>query len=283
MFDSLSGIGMTLRMLKPLFVLGVFVLLSACAPNKLSRKGTVLQGSSQAAPLKALMVCGGCCHDYKNQKQILSEGISKRANVQFTIVHEGDDRTNRVSIYEKPEWWKSYDVIFHNECFGMVSDDAFIENIAAAHKAGVAAVMLHCSTHSYRAGKTDEWRKTLGISSFKHEKRRDLKIENLKPEHPVMKGFPAVWNNPADELYENAKVWPNVVPLAEAYGQDTKTNHICIWLNRHAKARVFATTLGHGNETMQSDVFLDLVTRGMLWTCDKLDENGMPKPGYAGK
>jgi hypothetical protein len=39
-------------------------------------------------PLKVLMVCGGCCHDYENQKLILSEGISARANVEFTIVHE---------------------------------------------------------------------------------------------------------------------------------------------------------------------------------------------------
>jgi len=28
---------------------------------------------------------------------------------------------------------------------------------------------------------------------------------------------------------------------------------------------------------------LGLVTRGLLWACDKLDENGQPKPGYAAK
>ena len=39
-------------------------------------------------PLRALMVCGGCCHDYEKQKLILSEGISKRASVEWTIVHE---------------------------------------------------------------------------------------------------------------------------------------------------------------------------------------------------
>lgn len=232
-------------------------------------------------PLRALMVCGGCCHDYTNQKKILSEGISKRANVDFTIIQEGNDRTNRVSIYANANWWKGFDVIVHNECYGMVNDDQFIANIAAAHKAGVPAVMLHCSTHSYRAGSTDAWRETLGLRSMSHDKNRDLLIKNVKPEHPVMKGFPAEWPNPKDELYRNEKVWPTVTPLATAFSEESKKDHVVVWLNSFGKARVFATTLGHGNDTMKSDIYLDLVTRGLLWACDKLDDDGKPKVGYA--
>ena len=239
-----------------------------------------LSAAEPSRPLRALMVCGGCCHDYTNQKQILSEGISKRANVDFTIIHEGTDRTNRVSIYENTNWWKSFDVIVHNECFGMVNDDRFIENIAAAHKAGVPAVMLHCSTHSYRAGSTDAWRETLGLRSMSHDKNRDLLIKNVKPEHPIMKGFPREWPNPKDELYRNEKVWPTVTPLATAFSEESKKDHVVIWLNHYGNTRVFATTLGHGNDTMKSDVYLDLVTRGLLWTCDKLDDEGRPKAGY---
>ncbi len=233
-------------------------------------------------PLRALLVTGGCCHDYESQKKILSEGISARANVTWTIVHEGGDtKEYLISIYHKKDWAKGCDVIVHNECFGMVSDDAFVETITAAHQGGVPAVMLHCSTHSYRAAKTDEWRMCIGQSSFSHEKRRDLEVKALKPEHPVMKGFPATWPDPDDELYKNEKLWPNTIPLAQAYGQDTKKDHMVIWVNTYGKARVFGTTLGHQNATMQSDVYLDLVTRGLLWACDKLDDNGKPKPGYA--
>src|SRR6185369_16149505 len=108
----------------------------------------MLRAAEDAKPLRALMVCGGCCHDYEHQKHILADGISARANIEFTIVHEGKDRTNRVSIYEKPNWWQGYDVILHNECFGYVDDNKFIEGITAAHTAGVPAVMLHCSEHS---------------------------------------------------------------------------------------------------------------------------------------
>src|SRR3954467_6230382 len=108
---------------------------------------SISRAAESAKPWRALMGCGGCCHDYEHQKHILADGISERANVEFTVVHEGSGRTNRISIYEKLNWWQGYDVILHNECFGYVDDVKFIEGIIAAHAAGVPAVMLHCSEH----------------------------------------------------------------------------------------------------------------------------------------
>ncbi len=246
---------------------------------------TLFTRAEAPKPLRALMVCGGCCHDYTAQKKILSEGISARANVEWTIVHENapkgtDDRNHRISIYEKADWWKGYDIVLHNECFGAVADNAFIEGITAAHKAGVPAVLLHCSAHSYRACTTDEWRKLVGITSRSHEKNRDLTVKVIKAEHPVMKGFPATWLDPKDELYKNEKVWPNCIPLAQAYGEDTKMDHAVIWVNTYGSARVFTTTLGHDNATMRDPVYLDLVTRGLLWACGKLNDDGTAASGY---
>ena len=242
---------------------------------------TGLATAAETKPLRVLMVTGGCCHDYEQQKKILSEGISARAKVEWTIVHEGgDSRTYQVGLYAKDDWAKGFDVIVHNECFGAVTDVAFIERIVKAHADGVPAVMLHCSTHSYRAAKTDEWRKAIGQTSMSHEKNRDLLVKTIQPEHPVMKGFPAEWKDPKDELYKNEKLWPNTIPLAQAYGQDTKKDHMVIWVNTYGKGKVFGTTLGHGNHTMADPVYLDLVARGLLWTCGKLDANGKPAPGY---
>lgn len=240
---------------------------------------------ASAPPLKVLMVTGGCCHDYETQKMILAEGLSARANVEFTVVHEEGpdgkkDRTHRLSLYEKDGWARGYDVVLHNECFGAVTDTAFVERIAKAHHDGVPAVMLHCSAHSYRAAATDEWRKCVGQTSMSHEKSRDLKVKNVKPEHPVMKGFPLEWLDPKDELYKNEKLWENFVPLAEAYGEETQKNHALVWLNTYGKARVFGTTMGHSNETMSETVFLDLVARGLLWSCGKLGDDGKPLAGY---
>lgn len=240
---------------------------------------------AQTPPLKVLMVTGGCCHDYEQQKVILSEGISARANVSFTIVHEEGpkgkaDREHKVTIYEKADWAKGYDVVLHNECFGAVTNVAFVERIAKAHHDGVPAVMLHCSTHSYRAAATDAWRECVGQKSMSHEKNRDLRVKNTALEHPVMQGFPLEWLDPKDELYKNEILYPNFVPLAKAFGEDTKKDHHVIWVNTYGKAKVFGTTLGHNNETMKDPVYLDLVTRGLLWACGKLDDTGIPAPGY---
>ncbi len=249
-----------------------------------SLSGLLVVGAAEAAarpkPLRVLLVAGGCCHDYEKQKKILADGLTARANVEITTVHEGTDREHKVALYEKADWSNGYDVVVHDECFGAVTDDAFVERITAPHTAGLPAVMLHCSTHTYRAAKTDEWRRTLGISSFSHETRRDFTVKNLKPDHPIMKGFPMEWPDAQDELYKNEKLWPGMVPLAQAHGQETQKDHFVIWLNTSGKERVFSTTLGHGNETVQSDTYLGLVTRGLLWACGKLGPDGKPTAGY---
>ncbi len=244
--------------------------------------------AAETKPLKVLMVTGGCCHDYENQKVILAKGLAARANVEFTIVHEEGpegkkDRTHRISIYEKADWAKGYDVVLHNECFGAIEDVAFVERIAKPHREGLPAVMLHCSTHSYRVAKTDEWRKVVGQKSMSHEKGRDLHVVNVKPEHPVMKGFPMQWLDMADELYKNEELYPGFVPLAKAYGEDTKKDHNLVWVSTYGKGKTFGTTMGHNNSTMQDPVFLDLVARGLLWSCGKLNDDGTPKAGYGPK
>src|SRR5215475_2271791 len=126
-----------------------------------------------AEPLRALMITGGCCHDYEAQKKILSEGISARANVTWTIIHEGsnDSRDTKFSIYNKLDWTNGFDVVVHNECSGFVTNVDWVEHIAKAHFEGVPAVVLHCSIHSYRNSTTDEWRKVLGVSSYRHQQR----------------------------------------------------------------------------------------------------------------
>ncbi|MCA9051163.1 MAG: ThuA domain-containing protein [Planctomycetaceae bacterium] len=241
--------------------------------------------AEKPAPLRGLLITGGCCHDYENQKRIITEGMSQRVNIEWEIVHEGaDGREYEISVYKKPGWAKGYDVIFHNECFGAVTNDEFVQGITGAHYDGVPAVFVHCSLHSYRNAPVaaESWRELIGVTSRSHEKHRAVKVVRLNEDHPVMKGFPAEWPTPNGELYKIEKVWPNCIPLAKAYGEDTKLDHTVVWVNTFGPARVFGTSLGHHNETMNNDVWLDMTARGLLWAVDRLAPDGRPLPGYEG-
>jgi type 1 glutamine amidotransferase len=230
--------------------------------------------------IKALLVTGGGFHDYDAQRKTLTAGLTRRLNLDLTVVQEGTTREHRMSIYEKADWARGYDVVIHNECFGLVADKDFVERVAAPHKAGVPAVILHASVHSFRNAPTDEWRQVIGQRSMSHESRRDLAVKVLQPDNPVMRGSPAAWTSSADELYKIERTWPGIVPLAKAYGEETKQEHVVVWLNTYGQGRSFVTTLGHFDATMRTDEYLDLVARGLLWAVGKLGADGRPLPGY---
>jgi hypothetical protein len=74
--------------------------------------GNEKQVDNKKKPIKALLVTGGCCHDYERQKLILTQGISARADVEWTIVHQGGSTTNtKIPLYENPDWAKGFDVV----------------------------------------------------------------------------------------------------------------------------------------------------------------------------
>jgi type 1 glutamine amidotransferase len=231
------------------------------------------KAAKEVKPLKVLLVTGGCCHDYDRQKLILSEGIARGARTEFTIVQEGGKTTNhKISIYEKDDWADAYDVVIHNECFSDVKEPAFTERILKPHREGKPAVVIHCAMHCYR-DKTDEWFKFLGVTSHKHGGHFPFEAVNLKPDNPVMQGFGEKWKTPAGELYHIAKVWDTCTPLAHANSPETKSDHVCIWTNTYGKGRVFGTTIGHYSSEMQDEVFQNFITRGLLWSCDRLNDD----------
>ena len=244
---------------------------------------TAQEGDKPKAKLKGLLITGGCCHDYAKQTLILTEGLSQRMSITWDIVHGQNERTTKLDVYSNGDWSKGYDLVVHNECYGAVDDVAFVERIVKGHtETGVGAVVVHCSMHTYRAARTEEWRNFLGVTSRRHERGgRQLDVSRVKP-HPIMTTFPDKWRTPNGELYVIENVGPKTVPLATAYGVDTKKNHVCMWTNEYGKAKVFGTTLGHHNETMMDSRWLDAVARGALWTIGKLQENGKPAPGYEG-
>jgi type 1 glutamine amidotransferase len=252
-------------------------------------------GASRAEdvkPIKALLVLGGCCHDYDKQKDILKKGIEERAHVEVTIAHDPDKGTKHLNpVYEKTDWCKGFDVVIHDECAADVKDLAIIETILKPHKDGIPGVNLHCSMHCYRSEgwpqKTTPWFEFTGLATTGHGAQLPIEITYADKEHPIAKTLEN-WTTINEELYNNiqGKLLDTGHILARGKqvsknkeGKENVADNIVTWTNTYnGKTRVFSTTLGHNNATVQDPKYLDLVTRGLLWSCDKLNDSYLKTP-----
>jgi len=266
-------------------------------------------------PLRVLIVAGGCCHDYPAQTQLLKDGIEARLNAVVDIAINPDKTTKATfSIYESDNWAKDFDVILHDECSADVTERPYVSRIIKAHRDGKPAVNLHCAMHSYRwdnfrepvaAGADNAgWYEMIGIQSTGHGPQSPIDITFTDAAHPITKGL-LPWTTINEELYNNVLIFPTARALAsgrqmqlpkkpKAKGTDAKpaagpeakpveANAVVAWTNEFGdkKTRIFSTTIGHNNETVSDARYLDLVTRGLLWSADKLQADGTPAPGYA--
>ena len=244
-------------------------------------------------PLRVLIVLGGCCHDYANQQNILAKGITARANVECVIAYDPDKTTKHPNpVYDNADWSKGFDVIIHDECTADVKDVAFIDKVLKPHKEGLPAVVLHCGMHSYRSEgwpKATPWFDFTGLVTTGHGAQQPIAISFVDKQSPITKGM-ADWTTINEEHYNNAagKLQDTAKALARGKqtlkgrdGKETTNDFVVAWTNNYiGKTRVFATTIGHNNATVDDPRYLDLVTRGLLWSANKLGEDGKPMAGY---
>ncbi len=217
--------------------------------------------------IKALIISGGCCHDYSGEAKVLMDSIGKVLPVDWTVaVQGGRGTTGTVSFYERPDWIAGFDIVIHNECFADVSDPAYLRRITSAHRGGTPAIVIHCAMHSYRAATVDDWREFLGVTSRRHTAAHNIAVKLAAPDEPPMQGAKRDWVTPVDELYVIEKLWPNAKAIATAVSPEDHKEYPLVWTNLYnGTTRVFGTTLGHGEATWDDPVFQDLLTRGFKW------------------
>ncbi len=256
--------------------------------------------STRAAdPVRALLVSGGCCHDYAHQKDILKKGIESRANIIIEQAYTPDNTTHPpLPILGNPDYAKGYDVIIHDECAAEISDPAMVEAVLKPHRDGIPGVNLHCAMHCYRIGNPNDpvtpgtphgyWFEYLGLQSSGHGPQLPIAIHFTATSDPIVVGMKD-WTTINEEHYNNIHVFDSAHALAHGVqvipgrnGASRTNDFVVAWTNEYGpkKTRVFSTTIGHNNETVEDSRYLDLVTRGILWATGHLDQDGKPAEGY---
>ncbi len=267
---------------KPLFAFAllVAVLSGVSAP--------AFAGAAPApAPLRILFVAGGCCHDYINQPAILKKALEERANVKMDIFTSANGTSLTHDIFNTADWAKNYDLVIHDECSAGITDMTIIGNILKPHIDGLPAVFLHCAMHSYRTegwntGGMTPWFELTGMQSTGHGAQLPIALNFVDQESPITKGM-TNWTTIGEELYNNyaGGILPTAHPLV--YGKQGADETVVAWTNIYKqKTRVFGTTIGHNNATVEDTRMLDLVTRGVLWAANKLNSDYLkPAPAAA--
>jgi hypothetical protein len=252
--------------------------------------GLLLPAAVRAAdadkPIRALLVLGGCCHDYAHQKDIISQGVSARANVEWVIAYDPDKGSKHLNpVYENPDWAKGFDIVVHDECLAAVTDLKIIDRILKPHREGLPGVVLHCAMHCFRSEGYPKaitpWFEFTGLPSTGHGPQQPIAITFVDKLSPITKNLED-WTTIKEEHYNNAI--GNVLDTAHVLargkqtvkgkdGKETVNDFVDVWTNQYkGKTRVFGTTVGHNNETCADRRYLDLVTYGLLWSVDKLDD-----------
>ena len=260
--------------------------------------------SAEQKPLRVLVVAGGCCHDYATQKEVLKKGIEARVNATVEVAYDPTKSTKPLfELFKSPDWGKNFDVVVHDECAADITDQAYVANIVNAHKNGLPAVNLHCAMHSYRWGNyrtpvkagddNASWYEMLGLQSTGHGPQQPIAITFTDKSHPITTGL-ADWTTINEELYNNVQVLgaktlatglQKIPEKKDKKGKVTpasEANAIVAWTNEFGpkKTRIFSTTIGHNNATVEDARYLDLVARAVLWSAGKLEADGKASAGF---
>jgi type 1 glutamine amidotransferase len=149
-------------------------------------------------------------------------------------------------------------------------------------KEGVGLVALHWATgvHGQEESELGErYLRELGglfCFAFSGLDTSESKVEQLRPDHPVCRG----WKDfvLTDEFYLNLKFLPEATPLMKVSvkGKD----HVVGWVYERPDShggRSYGNVLGHFHELFQQEPFRRMLVNGILWAAHcEVPEQGAP-------
>ncbi len=164
---------------------------------------------------------------------------------------------------------------------------------------GGGLIVIHAADNSF--GDWDEYNKMIGLGGWggrnaksgsyvfyndegklkrdstegncgQHGKQTEFVLTTRASQHPIMKGLPTKWLHTKDELYEKLRgPAANMTVLATAYsnknnGERRTARHEPMLMTiNYNKGRIFHTTLGHADYSLECAGFITTLQRGAEW------------------
>ena len=104
-----------------------------------------------------------------------------------------------------------------------------------------------------------------------HGAQHEYKITARDPEHPILKGLPAVWMHAADELYHGQRgPAEKMLILASAFDDKSKggtgVHEPMLWVIPYGQGKVVTNVMGHENgKAVQCVSFVTIMLRSCEW------------------
>lgn len=233
----------------------------------------IYSAQADEEPVRALFVTGGGWHDYAGQVPIIKKAMQEAVpHIEITVAKvegAGGDH-NRHPVFKDENWSDGYDVVVYNKCNApRYADDDWIEGIVRPHREGLPAVLIHGTLHNFWPDeeRTGQWVAFCGITSRNHERHAPVTVTLTEQDHPILEGLPESWTYEPGELYRVHGMEDGVESLATGVSSDGE-EHTIIWTHKFGEGRVFGTTIGHANVTMESDEFQTLLRQGLQWALE---------------
>ena len=244
-------------------------------------------------PLSVLIITGQNNHAWEETTPVLAQYFDASGRFEVDLLISPGENED-ISAFNAP--FAEYDVVVSNYN-GDLWPEPMRNDFEAYVRSGGGFVVVHAANNAFP--EWEEYNRMTGIGGWggrdetsgpyvrlrngafvadhetagrggKHGPRHEFRIDNRRPDHPVMKGLPESWMHAEDELYELLRgPAENLMVLATAYSGSENNgsgeHEPMIMTIDYGSGRVFHTTLGHHVIAMSCAGFRTILLRGSEW------------------
>jgi type 1 glutamine amidotransferase len=248
--------------------------------------------ASAADKLKLLLIDGQNNHDWESTSPILKKTFEDSGRFTVDIATSPPEHADMSGFRPK---FANYDVVVSNyngDRWPKATENDFVDYLRRGH----GFVAVHAANNAF--AEWPEYNEAIGLGGWfgrsdksgpyvyyknnqlvtdnspghagSHGQQHEFIVQTRNAEHPITKGLPQKWLHTKDELYDSLRgPAKNMEVLATAYS-DPKTggtgrDEPMLMVLEFGDGRVFHTTLGHADYSMNCIGFITTLLRGAEW------------------